>query len=302
MDQITLATRQSELALCQAYIVKNLLMAKYPSMDFAIKGMTTTGDNSLGEPLYKIGGKALFMKELEIAMKNNQAELAVHSLKDVPYQMPEGFILGAFLARTNPQDALVSNHYNSIDALPAGAIVGTSSLRRKAQLLAYRQDLQIKDLRGNVQTRLAKLDCGNYDAIVLAAAGLIRLKLEKRIADLIPIEICLPAVGQGIIVVEHLQHNKRLSQLLSAINDPISYRCAIAERSFSEALEGGCHMPIAAYAKIIANGSIHLSAMVAKRDGSKTLCREIIGKTPEKIGAELAKQMIAEGASAILNG
>ena len=300
MDKIILATRQSELALCQARIVKKLLTANYPEVNFAIKGMTTSGDDNLNQPLYKIGGKALFMKELEVAIENNQADIAIHSLKDVPYQMPDGFTLGAFLERINPLDALVSNKYRSLDALPMAAIVGTSSLRRKAQLLAYRPDLKIKDLRGNVKTRLAKLDYGDYDAIILAAAGLIRLKLETRISALIPIEICLPAIGQGIIVVEYLEHNKQLSKILSEINDSISDSCATAERSFNQTFQGGCHMPIAAYATMTANDNIHLTAMVASNDGNKILRREIIGKAPEQLGAELAKRMIAEGADVIL--
>ena len=301
INHITLATRNSLLAIRQTNIVKNILLQKYPSITYTVQHIITTGDRNLKQPLYAIGGKALFIKELEIAIKNQKADIAIHSLKDVPYQVTKGFVLDAFLKRSTPQDALVSNYYQSIDELPIGAVIGTSSPRRKAQLLAYRKDLKIKDLRGNVDSRLKKLDQGNYDAIILAAAGLVRLGLEDRISYLIPTEICLPAIGQGIIVVECHEDNKKLRNLVRKINDPISYRCAMAERSFNKFLKGNCHMPIAAYAVITPHNTIHLTAMISSKDGHQILRQETEGIDPEKIGKELAKKIIYMGAYNILS-
>jgi hydroxymethylbilane synthase len=261
--------------------------------------MKTQGDIILDKPLNKIGGKALFMKELEIAMQNNKANVAVHSLKDVPYELPEGFCLASFMPREDPRDVFVSNDYASIDDLPQGAIVGTSSLRRKAQLLSYRKDLVIKELRGNVQTRLAKLDAGNYDAIILASAGLIRLELQSRIKQFIPTEISLPAVGQGIVVIEALEKDKELLEVLQKLNCVDSHVVASAERAFNEELKGGCHVAIGAYAQII-DKQITLTAMVASSNGDRVLKHTTSGNDPSALGKQLAQKMIELGAYDIL--
>ncbi len=298
--KITIASRDSQLAIWQTHYVKDLLKKAYPHLVCDIVTMKTQGDKILDRPLNEIGGKALFMKELEIAIEQGKADIAVHSLKDVPYELPKDFTLGAFCGRENPQDALVSNHYQHLDALPQKAVVGTSSLRRKAQLLAYRPDLDIRDLRGNVQTRLRKLDEGHYDAIVLAAAGLIRLGLDDRVKQLIPVDTLLPAVGQGILVVEYLQQDDELKTLLTAINHQPSQIMAEAERSFNMRLQGGCHVPIAAFCQLLDTTRLKLMAMVANSGGTRVLKHCIIGHDPIALGIELAEKMIELGAKKIL--
>ncbi|MBK2356328.1 hydroxymethylbilane synthase [Francisella hispaniensis] len=298
MKQITIASRESKLALWQTNFVKKYIQ-KELNIPCEITTMKTQGDIILDKPLNKVGGKALFMKELEIAMQNGKANIAVHSLKDVPYQLPQGFCLASFMPREDPRDAFVSNKYSSIDDLPKGAIVGTSSLRRKAQLLHYRDDLVIKDLRGNVQTRLSKLDNGDYDAIILASAGLIRLELNERITQFIPVEISLPAVGQGIVVIEALARDVELLEKLQKLNCSTSFRMATAERAFNQELKGGCHVAIGAYAELN-NNQITLTAMVASSDGKKILKRKMIGDNPTKLGKLLAREMIELGAYKIL--
>lgn len=298
MKEIIIASRDSKLALWQTNFVKDRL-EKELNILCQISTMKTQGDIILDKPLNKIGGKALFMKELEIAMQNNKANIAVHSLKDVPYELPEGFCLASFMPREDPRDAFVSNNYSSIDELPQGAIVGTSSLRRKAQLLNYRRDLVIKDLRGNVQTRLAKLDAGNYDAIILAGAGLIRLGLQNRIKQLISTQISLPAVGQGIVAIEALEKDKEIYETLQKLNCKESYIVASAERAFNEELKGGCHVAIGAYAQII-DQQITLTAMVASSDGKYILRHTMHGDNPLALGKQLAQKMIELGAYEIL--
>lgn len=299
LDKLIIASRDSQLALWQSRYVKELLEQTHPGLICDIITMKTQGDKILDRPLNQIGGKALFMKELEVAMTKGRADIAIHSLKDVPYELPEGFALGAFCQRENPQDAFVSNTFSSIDDLPQGAIVGTSSLRRKAQLLAYRADLDIRDLRGNVQTRLKKLDDGQYDAIILAAAGLIRLDLTARIKSLIDTEISLPAVGQGIVVVEYLAQNNRIKALLNAIDNEDARVCALAERSFNEALQGGCHVPIAAFCEKGMEG-LQLTAMVAKSDGKEIMRETLNGNDAVDLGKALARKMVEKGAKVIL--
>ncbi len=298
--QIKIASRESKLALWQAYYVQSLILNK---LDVAcdIITMKTQGDIILDRPLNKIGGKALFMKELEIAIINGNADIAVHSLKDVPYELPEGFKLVSFMPREDPRDAFVSNSYTSIDDLPIGAVVGTSSMRRKSQLLNYRNDLVIKNLRGNVQTRLSKLDNGDYDAIVLASAGLIRLELHNRIAQYIPVEISLPAVGQGIVVIESLATDENVCEQMLKLNDKTSHIVAMAERAFNEELKGGCHVAIAAHATID-NESLSLEAMVSNDDGTKILKEFMFGdiKKPKELGKKLACLFIELGAYDIL--
>ena len=298
MKKITLASRDSLLALWQTNFAQAEIEEKL-GLKCEIITMKTKGDMILDKPLQKIGGKALFMKELEIAMRNGEADIAVHSLKDVPYQLPEGFCLAAFFEREDPRDAFVSNKFATIDDLPNGAIVGTSSLRRKSQLLHYRPDLQIKELRGNVQTRLKKLDDGQYDAIVLASAGLIRLEQKDRISQYIPKEISLPAVGQGVVVIEAFEQNVELVEKLGTLTCQKSQRCILAERAFNEELKGGCHVAIAAYAEIVDN-EITLEAMVASSDGSQVLKKVAKGQNSIVLGKALAKEMIELGAYKIL--
>ncbi len=298
MKQIVIASRESKLALWQTNYVKDRIQQEL-NIRCQINTMKTQGDIILDKPLNKIGGKALFMKELEIAMLNNKADIAVHSLKDVPYQLPQGFCLAGFMPREDPRDAFVSNKYSSIDDLPRGAIVGTSSLRRKAQLLHYRGDLEIRDLRGNVQTRLSKLDNGDYDAIILASAGLIRLELNERITQFIPVEISLPAVGQGIVVIEALDKSSEILQKLQKLNCSDSFCVATAERAFNQELKGGCHVAIGAYAELHDN-QITLTAMVASSDGKNILKRKLTGDDPIRLGKLLAQEMIELGAYKIL--
>ncbi|AJI55432.1 hydroxymethylbilane synthase [Francisella philomiragia] len=298
MKQIVIASRESKLALWQTNYVKDRIQQEL-NIPCQISTMKTQGDIILDKPLNKIGGKALFMKELEIAMLNNKADIAVHSLKDVPYQLPQGFCLASFMPREDPRDAFVSNKYSSIDDLPRGAIVGTSSLRRKAQLLHYRDDLEIRDLRGNVQTRLSKLDNGDYDAIILASAGLIRLELNERITQFIPVEISLPAVGQGIVVIEALDKSSEILQKLQKLNCSDSFCVATAERAFNQELKGGCHVAIGAYAELQGN-QLTLTAMVASSDGKNILKRKLTGDDPMRLGKLLAQEMIELGAYKIL--
>lgn len=300
-QKIIIASRASKLALWQSCYVKNLLEQAHKGLQCEIIKMTTKGDKILNQPLSEIGGKALFMKELETAINNGQADIAVHSLKDVPYELPKGFTLSAFCKRENPKDAFVSNNFKCLNDLPKGAIVGTSSLRRKAQLLSYRSDLNIHDSRGNIQTRLQKLDHGQYDAIILAVAGLIRLGLQSRIHSFIDFNISLPAVGQGTIVIEQLTNNSNIYPLLNIINDKISEENALAERSFNKVLQGGCHKPIAALCERIQTGELHLTAMVASIDGKKLMRDQLTGHyAADEIGQILAQKMIARGAKDIL--
>ncbi|KEI35010.1 porphobilinogen deaminase [Francisella sp. W12-1067] len=296
--KIIIASRESKLALWQTKFVKSEIQNKL-GISCEIVTMKTQGDIILDKPLNKVGGKALFMKELEVAMQNNQADIAVHSLKDVPYELPAGFCLASFMPREDPRDAFVANKYTSLDDLPKGAVVGTSSLRRKAQLLNYRNDLVIKDLRGNVQTRLSKLDNNDYEAIILASAGLIRLGLQTRITQYIPIEISLPAVGQGVVTIEALEKDKKLLAELKKLNDETSFLAAKAERAFNQELKGGCHVAIGAYA-IVENQKITLQAMVASSDGKKIIRRSKSGADPESLGKLLAQEMIELGAYGIL--
>ncbi|AFJ42675.1 hydroxymethylbilane synthase [Francisella orientalis] len=298
MKQIVIASRESKLALWQTNYVKDRIQQEL-NIPCQISTMKTQGDIILDKPLNKIGGKALFMKELEIAMLNDKADIAVHSLKDVPYELPEGFCLASFMPREDPRDAFVSNKYISIDDLPRGAIVGTSSLRRKAQLFHYRDDLIIRDLRGNIQTRLSKLDNGEYDAIILASAGLIRLGLNERIIQLIPVEISLPAVGQGIVVIEALDKSGEILEKLQKLNCGDSFCVATAERAFNQELKGGCHVAIGAYAELQGN-QITLTGMVASSNGKNILKRKLMGDDPIKLGKLLAQEMIELGAYTIL--
>ena len=299
MRTLIAATRRSQLALWQTHNVCGLLRACDPDLSIQMNEIQTKGDIILDRPLNEIGGKALFMKELEVAMLQGEADFAVHSLKDVPYELPNGFRLAAFCKRHNPLDALVSNQYQSLDALPNGAIVGTSSLRRKAQLLHYRSDLQVHSLRGNVQTRLKKLDEGQYDAIILAAAGLERLGLKARIAEYIDPKICVPAVGQGVVVVESKVESHWLNEQLAKINHAETEQCVLAERSFNESLQGGCHVPVAAHA-VCLGGKFQLVGMVASENGQTVLKHEAEGGNPVELGQQVAQVLIEQGARSLL--
>lgn len=244
LTTLNIATRQSPLALWQAEHIRARLLDLYPELTINLLKIVTKGDKILDTPLAKIGGKGLFVKELEQALYDKQADIAVHSLKDVPMQLPEGLMLGVYCKRASPTDAFVSNTYNSIDELPQGAVVGTSSLRRQCQLKAYRPDLQIKTLRGNVGTRLGKLDAGEYDAIILATSGLQRIELDERIRGELDINACLPAVGQGALAIECREGDDEVLKLLAPLNDDKARIRLIAERALNRHLEGGCQVPM----------------------------------------------------------
>lgn len=268
---LTIATRQSPLALWQANFVKDTLEKLYPTMKVELLEMVTKGDKILDTPLAKIGGKGLFVKELENALYEKRADIAVHSLKDVPMVLPEGLTLGAYLERHAPTDAFVSNRYASLDELPDGAVLGTSSLRRECQIAHAKGNLTIKSLRGNVGTRLSKLDAGEYDAIILATSGLERLGLGERIRHELNDELSLPAVGQGALAIECRADDETILQLLAPLNHLATRLCVIAERAMNKTLEGGCQVPIAGFATI--NGdTLSLRGRVGSIDG-KTLLK-----------------------------
>ncbi|KJY67255.1 hydroxymethylbilane synthase [Vibrio nigripulchritudo] len=298
---IRIATRKSPLALWQANFVKDALQAAHPGLNVELVTMVTKGDIILDTPLAKVGGKGLFVKELEVAMLEDRADLAVHSMKDVPVDFPEGLGLVTICEREDPRDAFVSNTYANIDDLPQGAIVGTCSLRRQCQLKEYRPDLQIKELRGNVGTRLGKLDAGEYDAIILAAAGLKRLELEERIQSFIEPEQSLPAVGQGAVGIECRLDDEELIKLLEPLNHKATADRVSAERAMNLTLEGGCQVPIGSYS-LIENGEIWLRALVGEPDGSKIVRGEIKGPVDKasELGVTLAHQLLDDGAKEIL--
>lgn len=301
MKQLVIATRESALALWQAEHVKARLQALYPDLDIQLLGMTTQGDRILDVTLNKIGGKGLFVKELETALAEGRADLAVHSLKDVPMHLPEGFALAAILQREDPRDALVSNHYASLEDLPAGAVVGTSSLRRESQLRARFPHLVVKPLRGNVQTRLRKLDEGEFDAIVLAAAGLKRLDLTDRIRLELSPEQSLPAVGQGALGIEIRADREDVLALLAPLNDAETAACVTAERAMSRALGGSCQVPLGGYAEL-QGGMLTLRAFVAEPDGSVVYAAQAQAPAAEaeQLGQQLAAQLSEQGAAAII--
>ncbi|QEP43863.1 hydroxymethylbilane synthase [Ectothiorhodospiraceae bacterium BW-2] len=302
MTQIVkVATRDSLLALWQAEFVAAALRHCHGDLKVELVKIKSRGDKILDTPLAKMGGKGLFVKELEEAMLAGEADIAVHSMKDVPMELPEGLELAVICAREDPRDALVSTEFGSLDALPQGAIVGTSSLRRQAQLLHYRPDLQINFLRGNVQTRLRKLDEGHYQAIILAAAGLKRLALAHRIAELVPITTLLPAVGQGAVGIECRAEDERVRRLLAPLNDHPTAQRVLAERAMNQRLEGGCQVPIGGYAEID-HGVILLQGLVAAVDGSEVVRGDISGRPEEgeELGRILAEDLLARGADRLL--
>ena len=299
--KLRIATRKSPLALWQANHVRDALMARNPGLDVELFTMTTQGDKILDTPLAKVGGKGLFVKELELGILEGRADLAVHSMKDVPVEFPQGLGLAAILEREDPRDALISNVFKSIDGLPEGARVGTSSLRRQCQLRARRPDLEVVDLRGNVNTRLAKLDNGDYDAILLAAAGVKRMGWEGRITELLPPEQFLPAIGQGAIGIEIRVSDERVSSVVEALNDAQTAKRVRAERALNERLQGGCQVPIAGYSEI-SHGVMVLRALVGRPDGTELVQGVISGEpeNAEELGQVLADDLLSRGAKQIL--
>ena len=299
--EIRIATRKSALALWQAEYVKARLEQAHPGLKVSLVPMVSRGDKLLDAPLAKIGGKGLFVKELETALLENEADIAVHSMKDVPMDFPEGLGLFCICEREDPRDAFVSNTYDSLDALPPGSVVGTSSLRRQAQLLARRPDLKIHFLRGNVNTRLAKLDAGEYDAIILAAAGLIRLGFEARIRASISVDDSLPAGGQGAVGIECRSDDVELLSLLAALEDHATRQRVLAERAMNRHLQGGCQVPIGAYAELEGE-ELWLRGLVGSTDGQRIIREEIRGhiSQAEELGETLATRLIALGADKLL--
>jgi len=298
---IVIATRESALALWQARHVEARLAALYPDAETRILGLTTEGDRRLEVPLAAIGGKGLFVKELEEALADGRADIAVHSVKDLPMTLASEFALAAVSEREDPRDAFVSNRYADLSALPAGGRVGTSSLRRGCQLRARYPGLRIEPLRGNVTTRLRKLDAGDYDAVILAAAGLKRLGLDDRITRLIPPSESLPAPGQGALGVECLARRTDLLEWLGALHHAATARCVAAERAFSRALSGSCNVPLGAYAEA-EGGELRLRGFVGAPDGSRVVSGALKGpaRDPEALGATLAEGLRAQGAGEIL--
>ncbi len=300
-NTIRIATRQSPLALWQAHYVRDRLLACHPGLTVELVTMVTRGDIILDTPLAKVGGKGLFVKELETALLEGRADIAVHSMKDVPVAFPEGLGLVTICEREDPRDAFVSNRFNSLDELPAASIVGTSSLRRQCQLRTRRPDLTIIDLRGNVGTRLSKLDNGDYDAIILAAAGLKRLNLEERIRSYMAPEESLPAVGQGAVGIECRLDDSETRALLAPLNHQETAVRVLAERAMNARLEGGCQVPIGSYA-VLEGDTLWLRALVGEPDGSRIVRGERRGPVSDaqQMGIELADELLAQGADGIL--
>lgn len=299
--RVRIATRKSALALWQAEFVKAQLEHFHAGILVELVPMSTQGDKILDTPLAKIGGKGLFVKELETALLEGRADIAVHSMKDVPVEFPEGLMLSTICQREDPRDAFVSNQFANLAELPAGAIVGTSSLRRQCQIKAQRPDLQIRDLRGNVNTRLAKLDAGEFDAIILAAAGLIRLGFQARIREFIAVEHSLPANGQGAVGIECRSDDATVLALLAPLEHAATRQAVLAERAMNRALQGGCQVPIGAFA-VLESEQLWLRGLVGELDGSKILRSEVRGPSSaaEALGQQLAQQLLAQGAGDIL--
>ena len=302
-ESLIIATRESPLALAQAHLVKSELESVIPGLSVTLLGMTTRGDQIVDIPLAKIGGKALFVKELEVALQEGRAHLAVHSLKDVPMVLPKGFILAAILPREDARDAFVSSRYASLAAMPAGAIVGTSSLRRAAVLKRAYPTLIYAPVRGNVNTRLAKLDAGEFDALILAAAGLIRLGMKDRITMCIPIEESLPAPGQAALGLEVVSDDEDTAEIVSELDHAPTAIACTAERMVSRLLGGSCELPLGAYADFVdGDKPLRLRAFVSNLDGSELVSAEAFGTPdmPEALGEEVAKLLKAQGADRII--
>ncbi len=300
-DKIVIGTRKSALALWQADYVADCIREKYPEITVEKKLIVTKGDKILDTPLAKIGGKGLFTKALEDEMLVGDIDIAVHSLKDVPTELPEGLKIAAITKRFDPGDALVSPKYGTLDKLPQGAKIGTSSLRRSAQLLHARPDLKIESLRGNVNTRLQKLEDENFDGIILAVAGLKRLEMEDRITQVLPVEICLPAVGQGALAIEARRDDEEILSIIDFLNDETTVACTNGERAFLKAVEGGCQVPVGVYGTPSEDG-ILLEAVIASVDGTQ-LYRDSVQGSPEEaehLGKALADRLLNAGGRKIL--
>ena len=296
-DSIIIATRESPLALWQAEHVQALLRERYPEKDVKLLGITTKGDQILDKTLSKIGGKGLFVKELEVAMQEGSAHLAVHSLKDVPMELPEGFVLAAVSSREDPRDAFVSPRYETLESMPAGSVVGTASLRRELMLRSKFPHLVVKPVRGNVGTRLRKLDSGEYDALIMASAGLKRLGLEERIREIISDEISLPSPGQGALGLECLADDEKTREAVAFINDEQTRACCLAERAVSRALGGSCQVPLAAYATI-ADSTMRLRALIGDHTTGELVATEQTGPWTEyeRLASEAVEALLKQGA------
>lgn len=301
---LRIATRQSPLALWQANFVKALLLKQWPQMHIELLPMTTSGDKFLKDKLLVTGGKGLFVKELEEALLNNRADIAVHSTKDMPAQLPPGLSLSAICKRHNPFDALVSNKYLSLDALPHGAVIGTSSLRRQSQLLAYRPDVHIKTLRGNINTRLGKLDAEEFDAIILAAAGLERMGMEPSITQLLSEDIMLPSCGQGALCIESRIDDHDLHEVTQFLNDPISALCVQTEREVNARLGGNCHVPLAVYCIQETTGQLLLKARILSMDGLQMIedSRSSAMEQASLLAEQCSQSLLSKGAAQLLHG
>jgi hydroxymethylbilane synthase len=301
LTSLRIATRKSPLARWQAEHVCSVLRTHHPHLDVAIIGMQTRGDKILDSPLSKVGGKGLFTKELEDSLLAGRADIAVHSMKDVTLEMPAGLSVPIMLKRADAHDALLSIHYASLDVLPRGARIGTASLRRQCQLRAWRNDLKVLPLRGNVGTRVKKLEAGEYDAIVLAIAGVKRLELDRHVRQQLPVDIMLPAIGQGALGIQCRSSDMRTLELITPLNDADTQICVLAERALNRGLGGGCQVPIAGYAQL--NGAqLVLRALVGRPDGSEGIRGEVTGpiEQAEALGRRLADDLLARGAKAIL--
>lgn len=301
MKKIVVGSRTSNLALTQTnWVIEQLKQLDVP-YEFEVKEIMTKGDRILDVMLSKVGGKGLFVKELELAMLNEEIDMAVHSMKDMPAVLPEGLMIASIPVRADHRDALISKKYSSLGEMPSGAVVGTSSLRRSAQILAKRPDLEIKWIRGNIETRLRKLNEGEYDAIILAAAGLERMGWsEEIVTEYMTIDDCLPAVGQGALAIQCRENDEEVKQLLAKINDEHTMRTITAERSFLHTLEGGCQVPIAAFAELESNQTVRLTGLVGEPDGKVIISDTLTGNDPDKVGRQLAKQLMDRGAKEIL--
>lgn len=300
---LRIVSRKSPLAMWQANHVRDRLQAVHPGLKVEIIGIKTQADVFLDTALSSLGGKGAFVKELEQALLSGNADIAVHSMKDVTVDLPEGLALPVILRREDPRDVFISNRFTDLQNLPANAVVGTSSLRRQCQLKAWRRDLRIKDIRGNVGTRLKKLDDDQFDAVILAAAGMIRLGLEKRIARFIPAEQILPAIGQGAMGIEVRAGDEEILELIAGLDDERTHVCIAAERAFNKRLNGGCHAPVAAHGTITGD-QIRLSAVVGSLDGSEILQSSLSGNSEQAValGDQLGREMLDKGAGRILAG
>lgn len=301
-QRLIIATRESPLALEQAHIVSALLKQHHPELLIELLGITTEADKRLEVTLTDIGGKGLFVKELEEALLDGRADIAVHSVKDVPMELPKGLILPVMLKREDARDAFISNRFNSLEDLPNGAVLGTSSLRRQTQMQALRPDLEIKNLRGNIQTRLKRLDEGQFDAIILASAGLKRMGLEHRINSYLPIEACLPAAGQGALGIECREGDEKIFPLIYPLIDQITFDCVSAERALCTQIGGGCKVPVAAYAEML-DDKLYLQGLVSGRNGSNIIRVKQKGKRDQaqRIGKIAGEELQALGAHALLS-